>query len=208
MLSINMSDVMNVVNTIKPYLIAIIIILIVGIVVKIAVMKLNQPLKRRIRASSTVGILAGVCICVNLICTGPMSTMLDLVSGSGTISEETTEAAKETALQIGDEGIVMMENDENILPLGDGAKLNVFGWASINPILGGAGSGSLNDSYDRVKGFTQCGSCLWHIATSMDNGSAISRIVFWCLTYSLLFSYYAYIYAYKIRFTCKIIYFR
>ena len=46
------------------------------------------------------------------------------------------------AVQIGEEGIVMLENDDSTLPLASGAKLNVFGWASINPILGGAGSGA------------------------------------------------------------------
>lgn len=36
-----------------------------------------------------------------------------------------------------------------LLPL-DGGNINVFGWASTNPIYGGTGSGSLNDAYPTV----------------------------------------------------------
>ena len=73
--------------------------------------------------------------------------MLDLISGSGTITDETSAEAQELAVSIGEEGIVLLNNDDNLLPLASGDKLNVFGWASINPILGGAGSGALNDAY-------------------------------------------------------------
>jgi beta-glucosidase len=73
--------------------------------------------------------------------------MLDLISGSGTISKATSDKATEVAVQIGEEGIALLENDDNILPMAKGDKLNVFGWASINPILGGAGSGALNNAY-------------------------------------------------------------
>ena len=150
MLSINMSDVMNVITSIKSYLIAIGIIVAVAIVIMIAVMKLKKSTKKFVRGTALVAMLTGIVICVNMICTGPMSTMLDLVSGSGTISKETSDEATELAQQIAEEGIVLIENDGNTLPLASGTKLNVFGWASTNPILGGAGSGSLNESYDTI----------------------------------------------------------
>ena len=150
MLAINWDDVVNVLTTIRPYLIAIGIILAVWLVITIAVMKLKNPLKRRVRGGALVAMLVGVAISVNLICTGPMSTMLDLVSGSGTISDATSDEAMDLAVEIAEEGIALLENDDNILPLASGTKLNVFGWASTNPILGGAGSGALNDAYDTV----------------------------------------------------------
>ena len=90
MLSINMSDVMNVINSIKSYLIAIGIIILAAIIIQIAVSKMAKPGKRLIRGTAFIAALAGICVCVNMICTGPMSTMLDLISGSGTISEETS----------------------------------------------------------------------------------------------------------------------
>jgi len=50
-----------------------------------------------IRAQSGLAILLALTIVVKLICTGPMSTMLDLVSGSGTISEETSAKATQSS---------------------------------------------------------------------------------------------------------------
>ena len=150
MLSINMSDVMNVLTSIKGYLIAIGIIIAVAVLIMIAVMKLNKPLKKLVRGTALVAMLTGIVICVNMICTGPMSTMLDLVSGSGTITTETSDEVTDLAQNIAREGIVLLENDANTLPVAAGTKLNVFGWASTNVILGGAGSGSLNDAYDTI----------------------------------------------------------
>ena len=149
MLAINFDDVLNVLNTLKPYLIALGIIIVCWIILRIVVGKAmkKQPAKRRTKACLLVALLAGICIVVNMICTGPMSTMLDLISGSGTISKATSDKATEVAVQIGEEGIALLENDDNILPMAKGDKLNVFGWASINPILGGAGSGALNNAY-------------------------------------------------------------
>ena len=150
MLAINMSDVMNVITSIKSYLIAIGIIVAVAIVIMIAVMKLKKSTKKLVRGTALVAMLTGIVICVNLICTGPMSTMLDLVSGSGTISQTTSDEVTDLAQDIAREGIVLLENDGATLPVAAGTKLNVFGWASTNVILGGAGSGSLNDAYDTI----------------------------------------------------------
>ncbi|MCR5155159.1 MAG: glycoside hydrolase family 3 C-terminal domain-containing protein [Butyrivibrio sp.] len=150
MLSINMSDVMNVITSIKSQLIAIGVIIAVALIVMIAVMKVKKSARKLIRGTALVAMLTGIVICVNMICTGPMSTMLDLVSGSGTITKETSDASSELAKNIAREGIVLVENDDATLPVAAGSKLNVFGWASTNPILGGAGSGALNDAYDTV----------------------------------------------------------
>ena len=100
MLSINMSDVMNVINSIRTYLIAIGAIIIVAILIQLLVSKMKKPGRRLIRGSAFIAAVAGICICVNLICIGPMSTMLDLISGSGTITEETSKEASALAVEI------------------------------------------------------------------------------------------------------------
>ena len=147
MLSINMDDVMNVISSIQSYLIAAAVLLVAFIIVMILAGKIAKPTRGKVRGAAAIALLAGLCVIVNMICTGPMSTMLDLISGSGTITDETAAEAQELAVSIGEEGIVLLNNDDNLLPLASGDKLNVFGWASINPILGGAGSGALNDAY-------------------------------------------------------------
>lgn len=150
MLSINMDDVLNVISSIRPYLIAIGIIVALAVICMIAVMKMEKPVKKLFRGSALVAMIAGIAVVANMICTGPMSTMLDLVSGSGTISKETSDEATVLAKNIAEEGIVLLENNDNVLPVAQGSKLNVFGWASTDAILGGAGSGSLNDAYDKI----------------------------------------------------------
>ena len=90
-----------------------------------------------------------VVVCVNMICFGPMSTLSGLATGNGTLSDETNEEAAEVAEEIMEVGIVLLKN-ESLLPLNETKKLNIFGWESINPAYGGAGSGGINDLYDIV----------------------------------------------------------
>ena len=161
MLSINLDDVMQVLTNIRSYLIAFGVVLALAIIVMVAVRKLPKAKKKMIRAQSGLAILLALTIVVNLICTGPMSTMLDLVSGSGTISEETSAKATELVNEITAEGVVLAKDEDNVLPVASGSKLNVFGWSSTNPCYGGTGSGALNDAYpvtDLLTGLHDAGS--------------------------------------------------
>ena len=144
MLSVNMDDVMQVVSNIQNYLIAFGVVVVVALVAMFAAKKLPKAKKKMVRAQSGVAILLALVIVVNLICTGPMSTMLDLVSGEGSISEETSAEATELVNEITQEGIVLAQNDDNILPVASGSKLNVFGWASTAWLGGGSGSGGVS----------------------------------------------------------------
>ena len=147
MLSINLDDAMQVLTNVRGYLIAFGVVALLAIVVMIAVRKLPKAKKMMIRAQSGLAILLALTIVVNLICTGPMSTMLDLVSGSGTITEETSAKATELVNEITADGVVLAKDEDGILPVASGSKLNVFGWASTNPCYGGTGSGALNTAY-------------------------------------------------------------
>ena len=147
MLSINLDDVMQVLTNVRGHLIAFGVVALLAIVVMIAVRKLPKAKKKMIRAQAGLAILLALTIVVNLICTGPMSTMLDLVSGSGTITEETSEKATELVNEITADGVVLAKDEDGILPVASGSKLNVFGWASTNPCYGGTGSGALNTAY-------------------------------------------------------------
>ena len=150
MLSIQMSDVLNIVNLCLPYLAAVAAALAIALVVIVACKKQSGPRKRLIRAQAVIAFAMSLTLCVNLICFGPLSTLLNLVSGNGSLSQETSDESMEMCLQIAEEGIVVMQNDDAVLPLGSQSKLNVFGWSSTNPSYGGAGSGALNDAYPFV----------------------------------------------------------
>ena len=149
MLSINIEDVIKVLNSMKPQLIGFGVVLVLAIVAMIACMKLPKAKKYMIRCQAGLAILLALVITVNLICFGPMSTMISLATGSGSISEETSAEATELVEDIADEGIVLLKNESSTLPLTAG-NLNVFGWASTNPVYGGTGSGALNDAYHTV----------------------------------------------------------
>ena len=149
MLSINIEDVIKVLDSMKPQLIGFGVVLVLAIVAMIACMKLPKAKKYMIRCQAGLAILLALVITVNLICFGPMNTMISLATGSGSISEETSAEATDLVEDIADEGIVLLKNEGRTLPLTAGS-LNVFGWASTNPVYGGTGSGALNDAYHTV----------------------------------------------------------
>ncbi len=148
MLAINMDDVINVLNSCKPYLIALGIALAIAIIVTVACMKLKKPVKKLVRKEAWIAFLMAAVVIINLICFIPMSSMISLAMGNGTITEETSNEATALCEDIADEGIVLLKNEDNILPLTDTQNINVFGWASTNPCYGGTGSGALSDAYE------------------------------------------------------------
>ncbi|RVU97686.1 beta-glucosidase [Coriobacteriales bacterium OH1046] len=150
MISFEMEDLIGVLQGLTPYLVAIGLIIVAAIAISIAVKGQLKERKSFTRTVTWLGALASIAVIVNLICFGPMSTLISLVSGGGQVSQETTDEASAVALDIAEEGFVLLENEDATLPLSEGAKLNLFGWASTNPIYGGAGSGGINDLFPVV----------------------------------------------------------
>ena len=149
MISVEMEDVLAVLQLCKPYIIGIVAALVIGIVIMIACRRMSKEKRFLVRGEAAIAMLLAVVICVNMICFGPMATLIGLATGSGTISNETNEEAAGVAEEIMEDGIVLLKN-ESLLPLNETKKLNIFGWESINPAYGGAGSGGINDLYDIV----------------------------------------------------------
>ena len=149
MISVEMEDVLAVLQLCKPYIIGIAAALVIGIVIMIACRRMSRGKRFLIRGEAAIAMVLAVVVCVNMICFGPMSTLIGLATGNGTLSDETNEEAAEVAEEIMEDGIVLLKN-ESLLPLNETKKLNIFGWESINPAYGGAGSGGINDLYDIV----------------------------------------------------------
>lgn len=149
MISVEMEDVLAVLQLCKPYMIGIVAALVIGIVIMIACRRMSRDKKFLIRGEAVIAMVLAVVVCVNMICFGSMATLIGLATGNGTLSDETNEEAAEVAEEIMEDGIVLLKN-ENLLPLNETKKLNIFGWESINPAYGGAGSGGINDLYDIV----------------------------------------------------------
>lgn len=149
MLSINMDDVIKVLNSIKSQLIGFGVVAVLLIAVMIACRKQSKSKKYLIRWQAGLGMVLALAITVNLILTGPMYSMVTLATGGGKVSEENVASATQLCENIADEGIVLLDND-GTLPMAKNSKLNVFGWASTNPCYGGTGSGALSDAYPTV----------------------------------------------------------
>ena len=146
-MGVNLDDVADVVNNCIPQLIFFGVVVAAAIIVLIAMAvnkKLAKPTKFMVRAQSGLAVLLAFGIMLNLVAFGPMSTMLDLVTGNGTITEESSDEANALCTEIAEEGIVLLQNDDNELPLASGSNLNVFGWASVGPVYGGTGAGAIS----------------------------------------------------------------
>ena len=61
-------------------------------------------------------------------------------------SAEASEQSLAMAEELEAEGIVLLRNENDALPLGPGTRVNLFGYASIDPIYGGTGSGTTDTS--------------------------------------------------------------
>ena len=160
MLSINIADVIAVLQTMIPQLIILGVALVAAIIVTVCAMKAKKPLKGFIRKEAWIAFLLVVVVVANTIVLGPMFSMINMAMGGGKISEDAIAEAKELCTDIAEEGIVLLKNDDKALPLAEGAKVNVFGWSSTNPIYGGTGSGALSDAYptvDFLTGLTDAG---------------------------------------------------
>ena len=130
-MGVNLDDVADVVNNCIPQLIFFGVVVAAAIIVLIAMAvnkKLAKPTKFMVRAQSGLAVLLAFGIMLNLVAFGPMSTMLDLVTGNGTITEESGAEANALCTEIAEEGIVLLQNDDNELPLASGSNLNVFGF--------------------------------------------------------------------------------
>lgn len=148
MLSISMDDIIGVLETCKSYLIALAVILALGVVVIIACMKLKRSQKFFIRGTAGVAMALAVILIANLICLGPMANLISLTQGEGQVTEETSAEARDLVKQIAAEGFVLLQNEDNALPLTGVTNVNLFGWASTSPAYGGTGSGGINALFD------------------------------------------------------------
>ena len=160
MLSINIADVIAVLEQIKVQLTVAGVVLALAIIATLVAIKIKKPLKGFVRKQAWLVFLLTLVIVVSNVLLSPLYSMVNMAMGGGTISEEAIDEAKALCTEIAEEGVVLLKNDDKALPLADGAKVNVFGWSSTNPIYGGTGSGALSAAYptvDFLTGLTDAG---------------------------------------------------
>ena len=90
-----------------------------------------------------------------------------ILNGKASVSEESKAASRDIIREVGEEGMTLVKND-GVLPLAEDSNLNVFGWASTNPIYGGTGSGS-SDSSNAVDILTSLKDAGFKLNDSLTN---------------------------------------
>ncbi|MBM6731039.1 glycoside hydrolase family 3 C-terminal domain-containing protein [Bifidobacterium pullorum subsp. saeculare] len=150
MLGINMADVINVLMSVLPQLIAIGVVLVLAIIVTVAVNKktvADTATRKLIHSESWLVFLVAAVVSVSMMLFGPLATLLNNATATKyELTQETVDAAEDLAVEVQREGITLLQNNDDNLPLKN-TKVNVFGWGSTNPIYGGTGSGSMSASY-------------------------------------------------------------
>jgi beta-glucosidase len=151
MLDINIDDVIAVVQSVAPQLAALIVALVAALVVTLATGRKRMPdegKRKLIHSISWIAAAAIAIVSINSMLTGPLNSVVTMATAEKhELTQASIDESNQLAVDIENEGIVLLKNDENALPLAPG-NVNVFGWASTNPIYGGTGSGSLSDAYD------------------------------------------------------------
>lgn len=147
-MGVSEADLQAYLNQLSGYVYFILAALLVMIVVLIVAVKVKKGVRHIVRWQAVLGFLLVAVIAANMICYGPMYTNVSgfLNASKVELSEGTVAQSRDTIQKVGEEGIVLAKNEE-LLPLSsDVTKLNVFGWDSTNPILGGTGSGASDSS--------------------------------------------------------------
>ena len=93
--------------------------------------------------------------------------------------EEATEQSRAMAVELEGEGIVLLRNNDSTLPLEAGTRVNLFGYASVDPIYGGTGSGTTDTSTckDLIAGLTYAGLEVNDDLVSFYENSGVTRPV-------------------------------
>lgn len=154
MLGINMDDVIAVIKSIRVELIVVVLALLLAFVITVAINK-HTVSNRNVRklTHSTTWVVAAVAMvaAVSTMLSGPLTSMITMTTAQKQhLSEQSIDNTNKLAVDIEREGITMLQNNNDMLPLrasGATRNLNVFGWASTNPVYGGTGSGALDTTY-------------------------------------------------------------
>lgn len=142
-MGVSYADILFYLNAISNYLLIVLAAFVILAAVLIAAVKVKKGFKLFVRGQAAVAFLACVVLVVNAVCYGPLHNTLSAYLNASRVelAEDTVAQSLATIQKTGEEGIVLLKNENNTLPLsGDVTRLNVFGWASTQPFIGGTGS--------------------------------------------------------------------
>ncbi|MDO5551016.1 MAG: glycoside hydrolase family 3 C-terminal domain-containing protein, partial [Lachnospiraceae bacterium] len=137
-------DVISVIQMMQTHLIVIGAAFVCMLAVLIGAGRWKKPLRGLIRWQSVFAFLLVTVLTVNLALTGTLYNTLNVIlSDKGELNPEHAEYSRQVVETVTNEGVILTKNEDGFLPLAP-QKINVFGWASTNPIYGGTGSGTVD----------------------------------------------------------------
>ncbi|GAF40972.1 beta-glucosidase [Agrilactobacillus composti DSM 18527 = JCM 14202] len=145
---LNMADVYATLSKVAGYFIPLGILIVIIIAALIIFRKRTWRFKFWLKWESLLVLLVAIMVTLNVILFGPMASLLNLnYAKLDTIQAATLKDHQQLTRNIAEEGTVLLKNEAGFLPLkANTKKLNVFGWASTNPVYGGTGSGNVDTS--------------------------------------------------------------
>ena len=139
-------DVISVIQLAKNHIIVIVAALLCMIGVVVFAKRWEKTKRRFVRLQSVIAFGVVVAVTVNIMLSGALYNTINVVlADTGELSKENEDNSRAIIEEITNEGVVMTKNDDSFLPIAP-KKINVFGWASTNPIYGGTGSGTVDAS--------------------------------------------------------------
>lgn len=137
-------DVISVIQMMRPHLIVIGVALVAMIAILFAARKWNKPFRRMIRWQSVFAFVLIAALSVNAAVTGTIYNTLNVIlTDKGQLDPQHVAESQQIIEEVTNEGVVLTKNTDGFLPIAP-QRINVFGWASTNPIYGGTGSGTVD----------------------------------------------------------------
>ncbi|MBP2056942.1 beta-glucosidase [Lactobacillus colini] len=137
-------DVQSTITLTSKYFIPLAVIL--GLIVLALIVFWNKSRKFNfwLKWESFVVFLVALVVTLNVVVFEPMQALMNVnFANVKQVSASAVNEGKQVTNQIANEGTILLKNEKNYLPI-KAQNINVFGWASSNPLYGGTGSGAGN----------------------------------------------------------------
>lgn len=141
---VTMNDITSTINLAGQYFIPLGILLVLIIIGLIVFRNRSDRFNFWFKWESFLAFIGVLILTVNIVMVGPMSALLSVQQAQlAPVSSKTLHHSANVDEDIAGEGAVLLKNNDNVLPFDGQKNVNVFGWASTNPLYGGTGSGGV-----------------------------------------------------------------
>jgi len=111
----------------------------------------------KLKIQSLIALIMAFVLLAGIVLTGVSAAYAD--DDTAGAKEAAEQASRNMACELEAEGLVLLENKNNTLPLEKGTRLNLFGYGSVDPVYGGTGSGASDGTktIDLIQGLSEAG---------------------------------------------------